>query len=82
MKAKVEFEITEPGLADVVLGSVKPEANRVPSNRVLESVKKTRDGVTVLLESADLPALQAAVNSYFSLLRLSYTIGGGFIGRD
>ena len=78
----MEFEITEPGLADVVLGSVKPEANRVPSSRVSESVKKTKSGVMVLLESADLPALQAAANSYFSLLRLSYTIGGGFIGRD
>lgn len=82
MRAKVEFEITEPGLADVVFRSVRPEANRVPSNRVSESVKKAKGAVVVLLESSDLPALQAAVNSYFSLLRLSYDIGGGFIGRD
>ena len=82
MRARIEFEISDPRLARVVSDSVRPEVNKVPSNRVSESLSSSRDGVSLLLESGDLPALQAAVNSYFSILRLSHDIGGGFIDRD
>lgn len=82
MKARVEFEITDPRLSKVVFDSVNPEVGQVPSGKVSESITRSGKGVIVLLEGEDLPSLQAAVNSYFSILRLSHDIGGELIDRD
>ncbi|MEA5386478.1 KEOPS complex subunit Pcc1 [Haloarculaceae archaeon H-GB11] len=74
--AVLEFDYTDATTARIVERSVQQEVGDIDGDRTTASVERTDALVTVHVESADLVALRAGLNTWLSLVSVAESCAG------
>ncbi|ELY94936.1 KEOPS complex Pcc1-like subunit [Natrialba chahannaoensis JCM 10990] len=64
----LEFEYDQPSRAQIVAESVAREIGEIDDERSQTTIEREESVVAVRIEAADVIALRAAVNTWFSLI--------------
>ena len=54
--------------AEIILQAISPEASDIPTRRVNVKLERVNEGIALLIESRDLTAMRAALNSFLRFI--------------